>query len=187
MRYTNPNWPTGLEDSPLETRRNVIDHYSYWDEESIRADLDTKRTQLVIVCENFAGDFNLATVMRCSNAFVAGAFWIVGRRRYDKRGAVGTNHYEHIHYADSTLDVIKQHPDYKIVCVDNIENAETVDKYSWPEKTLLIFGQEQIGVSQVALDHADACVYIKQYGSVRSLNVGVAAGITINAYTTQHA
>lgn len=181
----NPNWVHGLETKVhTEDTRNVIDHYKYWETEAIQADLDAKRTELVILVENFAHDFNISTVVRIANAFVAAKVIIVGRRGWDKRGAVGTHNYEHIETADDSASVIRemQAAGYRVVVADNIPGAQSVENYPWQKKTLLVLGQESIGVSQAAITAADDVVYIPQLGSTRSLNVGTAAAIMTYSY-----
>jgi tRNA G18 (ribose-2'-O)-methylase SpoU len=188
MDNQNSNWPTtGIDDLP-DDRRNIIDHYKYWKIEAIRAELDTKRLPYALLLENYAYDFNLATTVRNANAFLAGAIHVCGRRKWDKRGDVGTRHYENISYHDASRTVIEdyQQKGYQIVAIDNIEGAVSMNTYSWPEKSLIIFGQESIGISPDALKAADDVVYIPQLGSVRSLNVGVASGIAMFSYASQH-
>lgn len=183
----NPNWPHGLEDRLGEDRRNVIDQYKYWTVDAIKADLDTRRTKLVVAFENFANDFNIATGIRNANAFAAARVWICGARRYDKRGTVGTHNYEHVSHATSTIEVIEAHraQGYRIVAADNIDGAGSLVDYQWEPDTLLIFGQESIGISQNALDLADDVVYIPQTGSVRSLNVGAASAVMMYDYVAK--
>ena len=127
----NTNWPADLKDRQGEDTRNVIDPYKYWTVEAIKIDLQEKRTELVVLFENFAHDFNIATGIRNCNAFTVGQVWIGGRRSFDKRGAVGTHNYENINYAADSLDVIKAHKDqgYRIVVADNIEGAVALDSY----------------------------------------------------------
>lgn len=185
MKILNQNFPDGLEQSPPEDRRNVIDHYKYWKHEAILADLDTKRSDLVLVCENFAYDFNIATVIRNANAFLPACIWIVGRKSYDRRGTVGMHKYEHIEHASSIDEVLEQYPSHRIVAIDNVGNAEPIDTYRWRSKTLMILGQESIGVSNTSLNAAHDIVYIPQLGSVRSLNVGTASGIALYDYNVK--
>lgn len=185
VRPINPDWPVGLEGFLAEDRRNIIDHYKYWNNEDIVSHLDASKSNLIVMFENYANDFNLATGVRNANAFNVGAVWIVGQKKWDRRGAVGTHNYTPVHHFSDSETAIKtaRGDGYRIVCVDNIKAAEPVEKYSWSKKTLLIFGQESIGVSQTALDLSHDLVYIQQYGSVRSLNVGVASGIMMHEYS----
>jgi tRNA G18 (ribose-2'-O)-methylase SpoU len=184
-KIINPSWPVGLETSPLEDRRNVINHYHYWETDAIRADLDLNRQAFAILCENYANDFNIGTIIRNANAFLAKEVVLSGRHRWDKRGAVGTYHYEHLRNVTLSEDVIREYKeqDYRIVAIDNLEGAQSVYDYTWNPKSLIILGQEQIGVSPTALAAADDVVYIPQLGSVRSLNVGVASGIIMSNYS----
>ena len=182
MIELNPNFPDGLEKSPPEDRRNVINVYKYWEHEAIVADLDTKRSELVVVCENFAYDFNIATVVRNSNAFLAKCLWVVGRKRFDRRGTCGTHKYEHIHHAESIDEVLSHYPEHHIVAIDNVESASSINDYRWHKRSVVIFGQEQIGVSNNSLARAGDIVYIPQIGSTRSINVGTASGIAMYDY-----
>lgn len=177
----------------VETR-NIIDPYHYWSHEAILTDLDTKRHNFTVLCSNLGNDFNIATVIRNSNAFLAKSVWIYGNKQYDRRGTVGTHNYmkfNHVKAIDDVKRSIEQlAKDYKylrIVGVDNVRNATAIDKYQWPknEHTLMIFGQEQTGIPDELLDLCDDLVYIRQYGSVRSLNVGTASGIAMYDYCSK--
>jgi len=185
---SNPNWPEELLEPIINDRRNLIDHYKYWKEEAIIADLDQRRHSFAVICENLANDFNVGTTVRNCNAFLAKEIWIIGRRGWDKRGAVGTYKYQHVHYAPTSVEVIEDFRarDYHIVAIDNQEGASNIYDYHWAEKTLMIFGQEQIGVSPESLSLADECLYIPQFGSTRSLNVGVASGMAMFSWIGQH-
>ncbi|MFN8110722.1 MAG: TrmH family RNA methyltransferase [Thermoleophilia bacterium] len=179
--FTNPEFP-GAE--ALRDHRNVIDHFKYWRHDAIRAALDTRRAPFVVVLENFAHDFNISTAIRNANAFVAREVWITGRRRYDRRGAQGTHRYEHVHHAPTTGEVLRRlrAEGLRIVAVDNIEGAASLIDHRWRPESAMVFGQEQIGVSPEALELADDVVYIPQYGSTRSINVGTASGIAMFSY-----
>lgn len=172
--------------------RNIIDHYHYWKHEAILADLDTRANNFSIVCSNLYNDFNVATCIRNANAFLAKRVFLYGSRQYDRRGTVGTHHYVrsvHCGNMDTLVQALGslseevQMP-LHVVAVDNIKNARRVDSYPWPKEkhVVMIFGQEQVGVPQELLDMAQDCVYIAQYGSVRSLNVGTASGVVMYDY-----
>ncbi len=164
--------------------RNLIDYYKFVEDEVIRGDLDSRRVPLAIACENFSHDINVAAVVRCANAFVAKRVHICGRRKFDRRGSVGTHHYEHLEFAPDTASVIEQYrmQGYHIVAVDNVSGSADIRSHQWQQKTLMIFGQEGNGITDESLERADAVVGIPQFGSVRSLNVGVAAGIAMYDY-----
>jgi tRNA G18 (ribose-2'-O)-methylase SpoU len=183
----NPNFPAGLDSPPFHDRRNVIDRFKYWETEAIRAALDENRHEFALLAENFAYDVNISQLVRNANAFLAGEIWIVGRRQWDRRATQGTYHYEHIHKAPSSLEVIDDFRDrgYRIVAADNLPGSVDLRGYDWDPRSLMIFGQESIGVSQAALDAADDLVYIPQFGSTRSLNVGCASGIVMYDYVTK--
>jgi len=172
--------------------RNIIDHYHYWKHEAILADLDTRANNFSIVCSNLYNDFNVATCIRNANAFLAKRVFLYGSRQYDRRGTVGTHHYvrsvhcgnmDKLVQALGSLSEEVQMP-LHIVAVDNIKNARRVDSYAWPKEkhVVMVFGQEQVGVPEELLAMAQDCVYIAQYGSVRSLNVGTASGVVMYDY-----
>ena len=168
--------------------RNILDHYKYWSTEAIKADLDDKRFNYSVLCSNLYNDFNLSTVVRNANAFLAKEVIIYGRKKWDRRGAVGTQNYtnfKHVKEIDNLNNLFK---DFDIVIgIDNIDNSKDISDYNWDKnkKTLICFGQEQVGLPDEVLDACDETLYIKQYGSVRSLNVGVASGIAMYDYVTK--
>ena len=176
----------------METR-NIIDHYHYWNHDAIRADLDTKRHNYTVVCCNVGNDFNIATVIRNANAFLAKEVIIYGNKKYDRRGTVGTHHYtnfNHVRDIDSLSDLF--HSMYvrygregvRVIGIDNIPEAKDVNSYDFDPNVhyVMIFGQEQIGVPMDVLSICDDVLYIPQYGSVRSINVGCASSIIMNNY-----
>ena len=178
----------------MTDNRNVIDFYKYWDTAAIKSDLDTRRLPFISVFEHINGDFNKATGIRNHNAFLGNKVYIVGEsaKRYDKRGAVGTNHYEDINFVKTIDDLIYQLSVeeiglYKWVAVDNVEGAQNIYDYDFEENTILIFGEEQRGISEQMLTLCDDIVYIPQRGSVRSLNVGTASGIAMYEYCRKFA
>jgi tRNA G18 (ribose-2'-O)-methylase SpoU len=162
--------------------RNVIDYYKYWNEDAIKASLDKIRFPFIVAIENFDKDFNISTTIRNCNAFTGKEIWILGRKRWDRRGAVGTYHYEHLKFGDSISAVKDAYPDHRVVVFENYDEAVDIREYEWHENTIMVFGQESIGVTDEALDLADDVVYIPQFGSTRSLNVGVASGIAMYSY-----
>jgi tRNA G18 (ribose-2'-O)-methylase SpoU len=176
-------WPEELKDlDNLPTdRRNVIDHYKYWKDDAIRADLDENRQPFYVAIENLAHDFNIGTVIRNSNAFLAREVWICGRRRWDRRGSVGTHKYENLQHFPDIRPALQRarEIDLAVVAFEQDPEAENLYDFSWPEKSLLLFGQESIGLSPEALRGADHKVFIPQIGSTRSINVGVASGIAM--------
>jgi tRNA G18 (ribose-2'-O)-methylase SpoU len=164
--------------------RNVIDFYKYWDNDAIIADLDSKRNEFVVAVERVNGDFNFGVCVRNSNAFLARKVYRAGKRQYDKRSTVGTHHYEHVGYAESIIDLINKYrgEGYKIVAIDNVGEAQDIRSYRWEPKSFMLFGEEGRGLSQEAIELSDDIVYIPQFGSVRSLNLGTASGLAMYDY-----
>lgn len=170
-------------------RRNVVDAYRYWTREAIIADIDSRRHPFHVAIENFAHDANIGTVVRTANAFAAAAVHIVGRRRWNRRGAMVTDRYQHIeHHTD--VDALRAYADragLTVVAVDNVPGAIPLETAELPRECLLLFGQEGPGVSEHAKDAAAMTVSIAQFGSTRSINAGVAAGIAMHAWVRAHA
>jgi tRNA G18 (ribose-2'-O)-methylase SpoU len=170
--------------------RNIIDHYHYWTTDAIKADLDTKRGNYSVVCCNIGNDFNIATVIRNANAFLAKEVIIYGNKKYDRRGTVGTHHYtnfRHVRSIDDLGEYIREERSrgsVRLLGIDNVPQATNINSFDFNPHThyIMIFGQEQIGIPQDVLEMCDDVVYIPQYGSVRSINVGCASSIIMNQY-----
>ena len=170
-------------------RRNVIDRYRYWRHDAIVADLDRRRHPFHVAVENWHHDLNIGTIVRNANAFGAAAVHIVGRRRWNRRGAMVTDRY---------LDVV-HHPTIEsfvdwaagerlpVVGIDNLPGSVPLETTELPERCVLLFGQEGPGLSDRARAALDLVCSITQYGSTRSINAGVASGIAMHAWTCRHA
>jgi tRNA G18 (ribose-2'-O)-methylase SpoU len=175
----------------METR-NIIDHYAYWTDDAIRADLETKRYNYSVVCCNIGNDFNIATVIRNANAFLAKEVVIYGHKKYDRRGTVGTHHYTNFRHVKGIDDLnsyfektFSEHENkVKLLGIDNVREAKNVNTFYFDPDIhyVMIFGQEQIGVPKEVLSICDDVLYIPQYGSVRSINVGSASAVVMNSY-----
>jgi len=186
-------WP---DDSRLDPdllrhgdRRNVADRYRYWTVAAIKADLDTTRHDFAVAIENWRHDLNIGTVVRTANAFQAREVIIVGRRRWNRRGAMVTDRYLHVRHLDTPdelTDFAAEHG-YTLVAVDNLPGAVPLETTTLPRHALLLFGQEGTGLSDAARAAATLTVSITQYGSTRSINAGVAAGIAMHTWIRQHA
>jgi tRNA G18 (ribose-2'-O)-methylase SpoU len=153
------------------------------------ADLDTRRHPFHVAIENFGHDHNIGTVVRTANAFAAAAVHIVGRRRWNRRGAMVTDRYQHlIHHDDITgLAAFAEEHGLDIVAVDNAPGADRLERVGLPRQSLLLFGAEGPGLSPQARAAAARSVSIAQFGSTRSINAGVAAGIAMHAWVREHA
>lgn len=170
-------------------RRNVVDAYRYWTREAIVADIDSRRHPLHVAIENFAHDSNIGTVVRTANAFAAAAVHIVGRRRWNRRGAMVTDRYQHlVHHIDlDELAAFARENGLTVVAVDNTPGSVPIETVELPRNCLLLFGQEGPGVTDQGHAVASMTVSIAQFGSTRSINAGVAAGIAMHAWIRQHA
>ena len=186
-RPTGDRWDTELLDAG--DRRNVADRYRYWTREAIVADLDTRRHPFHVAIENFGHDANIGTVVRTANAFLAAEVHIVGRRRWNRRGAMVTDRYQHLrHHEDvSALMAWAEGRGLPVVAVDNLPGAVPLETAQLPRECVLLFGQEGPGVSDDARLRADMTVSIAQFGSTRSINAGVAAGIAMHSWVREHA
>jgi tRNA G18 (ribose-2'-O)-methylase SpoU len=170
-------------------RRNVVDRYRYWRIEAIVADLDARRHDFHVAIENWQHDLNIGTVVRNANAFLAREVHIVGRRRWNRRGAMVTDRYQHIRYHATIAELVgwARAADLPIVGVDNLPGSRPLEAEPPPRRCLLLFGQEGPGLSEAARAGCDRVYSIAQYGSTRSINAGVASGIAMHAWVRAHA
>ena len=186
-------WPEGEQWDPEllanGDRRNVVDAYRYWKREAIVGDIDKRRHSLHIAIENFEHDANIGTVVRTANAFAVDTVHIVGKRRWNRRGAMVTDRYQHLMHHDTVAELIgwARDNDLTVVAIDNTPGCVPLETADLPRNCLLLFGQEGPGVSQEAQDSAVMTCSIAQFGSTRSINAGVAAGIAMHAWIRQHA
>ena len=169
--------------------RNVVDAYRYWTREAIIADIDTRRHPLHIAIENFGNDANIGAVVRTANAFAVDTVHIVGRRRWNRRGAMVTDRYQRLCHHDTTEELLAFAADagLTVVAVDNVPGAVRLENAELPRACLLVFGQEGPGITSEASAGAELTVSIAQFGSTRSINAGVAAGIAMHAWIRRHA
>ena len=169
-------------------RRNVVDRYRYWRTDAIVADLDTRRHDFHVAIENWQHDFNIGSVVRTANAFLAREVHIVGRRRWNRRGAMVTDLYQHVHHHSSVVDLAAwaRTEQLVVVGVDNLPGAVPLETYDVPRNSLFLFGQEGPGLSGEARAAADVVLSIAQFGSTRSINAGAAAAIAMHAWVRRH-
>jgi len=168
--------------------RNVVDQYRYWRVDAIVADLDTKRRPLQVAIENVEHDFNIGSVVRTANAFNVAGVHVVGRRRWNRRGAMVTDRYLHItHHPDPTVFADWAASNGRtIVGIDNIPGSVPLETFALPVECVLVFGQEGPGLSRAMQDVCATILAITQYGSTRSINVGAAAAIAMYEWSRQH-
>ncbi len=167
-------------------RRNVVDDYRYWKHNAIVADLDTRRHTLHIAVENWGHDFNIGSVIRTANAFNVAAFHIVGKRRWNRRGAMVTDRYQHEHHHADIADLTAWADGIPLIALENTAAAQPLETTPLPAECVLLFGQEGPGLSEEALQAADQVLSIAQFGSTRSINAGAAAAIAMHAWVRQH-
>jgi tRNA G18 (ribose-2'-O)-methylase SpoU len=185
--------PTGQEyDAHLlehGDRRNVVDRYRYWTMEAIIADLDSRRHDFHVAIENWQHDFNIGTIVRTANAFLAKEVHIVGNRRWNRRGAMVTDRYQHIHHHPTVAELADHlHADGVVLLgIDNLPGSLHLETLELPRKVCLLFGQEGPGLSQDAREACDGTFSIAQFGSTRSINASAAAAIAMHTWIRQHA
>ena len=163
----------------VDDTRNVTDEFKGWAHDDIVAELDRRGVELHIAIENLTRDYNMGTIVRSANAFGVRHVHIIGSRQWNKRGAMMTDKYLHVHYHKSVEEFVEAMPGRTIVAVDNVEDSQDIRSVDKPQSAVLVFGAEGPGLSTDMLDAAYQIVAIPQRGSTRSLNVGVAAGIAM--------
>jgi tRNA G18 (ribose-2'-O)-methylase SpoU len=188
-------WPGGPDAWPDDARydrellaqgdrRNVADRYRYWTLDAVRADLDARRHPYHVAIENWAHDLNIGSVVRTANAFLAAEVHIVGRRRWNRRGAMVTDRYQQT-AADLAGWAAEQ--GLPLLGIDNLPGAVPLETAELPRACVLVFGQEGPGLSDEARAACAATLSIAQYGSTRSINAGAAAAIAMHTWIRQHA
>lgn len=168
--------------------RNVVDKYRLWTVEAIKADLDTSRAALHIAIENLEHDLNIGSIVRTGNAFNVGGVHIVGRRRWNRRGAMVTDRYLDIIHQPEPADLAQwaKENGYSIIGIDNVPGCTDLEASPLPEKSVLVFGQESNGISPELLAECAQVRQIPMYGSTRSMNVAAAAAIAIHSWSVAH-
>jgi tRNA G18 (ribose-2'-O)-methylase SpoU len=186
-------WPTGGEYDPdlLEhgDRRNVVDRYRYWRMDAIVADLDARRHPFHVAVENWQHDLNIGSVVRTANAFLAAEVHIIGRRRWNRRGAMVTDRYQHIRHHDSVdaFETWAMQVGLALYGIDNLPGAQPIEAAELPESCVLVFGQEGPGLTDCMRQACLSTLSIAQFGSTRSINAGAAAAIAMHTWIRQHA
>jgi tRNA G18 (ribose-2'-O)-methylase SpoU len=191
--------PTGLEAAKYDQEllkygdtRNVVDKYRYWSMEAIVADLDSNRHNFHVAIENWQHDLNIGSIVRTANAFLAKQVHIIGNKRWNRRGAMVTDRYQHILHHPTVEEFVawsKTANDGKempIIAIDNVPGCKQLETYKLPETCVLLFGQEGPGLSDAAIAASKDVVEITQFGSTRSINASAAAAITMHQWVMQN-
>jgi tRNA G18 (ribose-2'-O)-methylase SpoU len=195
-------WPDGdhLDPELLRDgdRRNVADHYRYWRMDAVVADLDTRRHPFHVAIENWGHDFNIGSVVRTANAFNASAFHIVGKRRWNRRGAMVTDRYQHEHHHATVDDLVawaataagdgarERGPGIPLIGIDNVAGSVPLETFDLPRACVLVLGQEGPGLTPQMLAACSVVLHIEQFGSTRSINAGAAGAIAMHAWVRRH-
>jgi tRNA G18 (ribose-2'-O)-methylase SpoU len=170
-------------------RRNVVDRYRYWRHDAIVADLDTRRHPLHVAVENLQHDFNIGSVVRTANAFNVAGVHIIGRRRWNRRGAMMTETYvpRHHHADADAFAAWAADAGLPVIGIENVPGAHPIESARLPPACVLVFGQEGPGLSADLRRVCATLLAITQYGSTRSMNAGAAAAIAMHTWVRQHA
>lgn len=178
-------WP---DDSRLDPallaegdHRNVDDRYRYWTVDAIVSDLDTRRHPLHVAIQNWEHDFNIGSIVRTANAFNVAAVHILGRRRWNRRGAMVTDRYLHVVHHTTVEEFVgwAAGAGVPLVGVDNLPGAVPLERTELPSPCCLVFGSEGPGLTPDVVAACERLVAITQYGSTRSLNAGAAAAVAM--------
>jgi tRNA G18 (ribose-2'-O)-methylase SpoU len=169
-------------------RRNVVDRYRYWRHDAIVADLDTRRHAFHVAIENWQHDFNIGSVVRTANAFLAAEVHVVGRKRWNRRGAMVTDRYQHIRHHQTVDDLAAWATNgaVPLIGVDNLPGSEPIETSALPRTCMLVFGQEGPGLTDEMREACSTTLSIAQFGSTRSINAGAAAAIAMHTWIRQH-
>ena len=168
--------------------RNVLDKYRYWKMEAIVADLDIRRHKFHVAIENWQHDLNIGSIVRTANAFLAAEVHIVGHKRWNRRGAMVTDRYQHVRHHPTVEEFVAwaKAENLPIIAIDNVPGCKQIETYELPEECVLLFGQEGPGLSEAAIESAEVVLEITQFGSTRSINASAAAAITMHSWVMQH-
>ncbi|AWB91037.1 TrmH family RNA methyltransferase [Aeromicrobium chenweiae] len=186
-------WPAGDHFDPEllrdGDRRNVVDRYRYWTLDAIVADLDQHRHPFHVAIENWQHDFNIGSIVRTANAFAVAEVHIVGRRRWNRRGAMVTDRYQHVRHHATVEELAAWSADagLTVIGIDNVEDSVPIETAELPRECVLVFGQEGPGLSDEARAACQRTLSIAQFGSTRSINAGAAAAIAMHTWIRQHA
>ena len=183
-----PNFETGEGLTVQNDTRNVIDKYKGLSVAEIKDDLDRSRHDFHVAIENFQHDFNIGTIARNANAFNAAGIHIIGRLHWNRRGAMKTEAYMNIFHHETVMEFIdwaKQN-NLKLIAIDNQKGSKKLNEIELEKGSILVFGNESDGLSKEMVEACKEMVAIEQFGSTRSVNVGVASGILMYEFVRQN-
>jgi tRNA G18 (ribose-2'-O)-methylase SpoU len=169
-----------MENTP--DTRNLVDKYKGLSNEDIIADLDASRIPLEIAIENLGHDFNIGTIIRNANAFNVSKVHIIGKRKYNRRGAMVTDKYLHLEHWPTVVEFVvdaKKRNRELVAIENNCSDAQSLQSAQFLPESILIFGSESDGISKELLKAARKIYYIEQLGSTRSINVGCASAVAM--------
>ena len=168
--------------------RNVADHFRYWTMEAIVADLDTKRHAFHVAIENWQHDLNIGSIVRTANAFLADTVHIVGRRRWNRRGAMVNDRYQHVMYHEDAQELAAwaKEEGLPVIGIDNVEGSKPIETEKLDQRCVFLFGQEGPGLTPEALAACDRVLEISQFGSTRSINASAAAAIVMHRWIVEN-
>lgn len=168
----------------MEDTRNLVDEYKGLANEQVFEALSKKRSPLEIAIENVEHDFNIGSIVRTANSFNVQKVHIIGKKKYNRRGAMCTDKYLEIIHHPTIEDFLKTQENRELVAIENnTGRAKPLNTKNFIKDTTLIFGSENNGITRELLDKANDVRFIESFGSTRSVNVGVAAGIAMYEYT----
>ena len=190
-------WPEGEQYDPELLQngdtRNVLDGYRYWKMDAIVADLDSRRHSYHVAIENWQHDLNIGSIVRTANAFLAAEVHIIGHKRWNRRGAMVTDRYQHIRHHNTVEEFLEWSKTANsdagplpIIAIDNVPGCKQIETYPLPRECVLLFGQEGPGLSAEAIAASEVVLEITQFGSTRSINASAAAAIAMHAWVMQH-
>ena len=186
------DWPTDSHFDPEllanGDTRNVLDQYRYWSMDAIVAELDSRRHKFHVAIENWQHDLNIGSIVRTANAFLAAEVHIIGHRRWNRRGAMVTDRYQHVRHHPTVEDFVAwaKAENLPIIAIDNSPGCQKIEQYQMPEACVFLFGQEGPGLSEPAIEASEVMLEISQYGSTRSINASAAAAITMHCWIQQN-
>ena len=185
-------WPDDprLDPELLEhgDRRNVVDKYRFWMHDEIISDLDSRRHPFHVGVEKWEHDFNIGSVVRNATAFLAAEVHVIGKRKWNRRGAMVTDRYQHVSHHPTIEGFVAwtSSNELPLIAIDTLPGSVPIQTTELPEACVLLFGQEGPGLSDAAREASVKVCSITQFGSTRSINAGVASGIAMHRWIVQH-